>query len=60
MEITSKSYLLLSSGHSMESYEDVEVTKRLKECGNIIGIPLLDHVIIGDNSYVSLMKKGII
>lgn len=48
------------SGHSVESHEDVEVTKRLKECGNIIGIPLLDHVIIGDNSYVSLMKKGII
>jgi len=44
----------------MESYEDVEVTKRLKECGNIIGIPLLDHVIIGNNSYVSLTKKGII
>lgn len=44
----------------MESQEDVEVTKRLKECGIIIGIPLLDHVIIGDNNYVSLMKKGII
>ncbi|PEW85432.1 DNA repair protein RadC, partial [Bacillus thuringiensis] len=55
-----KSYLLLSSGHSMESHEDVEVTKRLKECRIIIGIPLLDHVIIGDNSYVSLLKKGII
>ncbi|MCU4786237.1 hypothetical protein OCF11_17585 [Bacillus cereus] len=27
----------------MESHEDVEVTKRLKECGIIIGIPLLDH-----------------
>ncbi|HDX9535322.1 TPA: DNA repair protein RadC [Bacillus thuringiensis] len=44
----------------MESQEDVELTKRLKECRIIIGIPLLDHVIIGDNSYVSLLKKGII
>ncbi|OKO50962.1 DNA repair protein RadC (plasmid) [Bacillus toyonensis] len=44
----------------MESQEDIEVTKRLKECGIIIDIPLLDHVIIGDNSYVSLMKKGVI
>ncbi|EJS68619.1 hypothetical protein ICY_04693 [Bacillus cereus BAG2X1-3] len=46
------------SGHSVESHEDIEVTKRLKECGIIIVIPLLDHVIIGDNSYVSLMIKG--
>ncbi|HDR7499582.1 DNA repair protein RadC [Bacillus toyonensis] len=44
----------------MEFHEGVEVTKRLKESGNIIGIPLLDNVIIGDNNYVSLMKKGII
>lgn len=48
------------SGDPVESNEDIEVTKRLKECGIIIGIPLLDHVIIGENSYVSLMKKGII
>lgn len=48
------------SGHSVESHEDIEVTKRLKECGDIIGIPLLDHVIIGDNSFVSLKSKGII
>ncbi|PGY11961.1 DNA repair protein RadC [Bacillus cereus] len=59
MEITSKSYLLLSSGHSIESREDIEATRRLKECGDIIGIRLLDHVIIGDNNFVSLRRKGI-
>ncbi|HDR8522613.1 TPA: hypothetical protein QC471_004572 [Bacillus toyonensis] len=37
---------------------NVEVTKKLKECRNIIGVPLLGQVIIRDNSYVSLMKKG--
>jgi DNA repair protein RadC len=34
------------------------VTKRLKECGQIIGIELLDHLIIGDRKYVSLKEKG--
>ncbi|WP_412675889.1 JAB domain-containing protein [Bacillus paramycoides] len=48
------------SGSSIEFREDIEVNKSLKECGNLIDIRILDCVIIGDNSYVSLMKKGII
>ncbi|PFJ24578.1 DNA repair protein [Bacillus anthracis] len=48
------------SGNSIESREDIEATRRLKECGDIIGIRLLDHVIIGDNNFVSLGRKGII
>jgi DNA repair protein RadC len=46
------------SGDPSPSKEDIEVTKRLSECGKIIGIELLDHLIIGDGKYVSLKEKG--
>ncbi len=46
------------SGEPTPSHEDIEVTKRLTECGRMIGIELLDHVIIGDQKYCSLKEKG--
>ncbi|MCA1031918.1 DNA repair protein RadC [Bacillus timonensis] len=46
------------SGDPSPSREDIEVTKRLVECGKIIGIELLDHLIIGEHKYVSLKEKG--
>ncbi|MCU9614014.1 DNA repair protein RadC [Caldibacillus lycopersici] len=46
------------SGDPGPSREDIEVTKRLAECGKMIGIELLDHIIIGDKRYVSLKEKG--
>lgn len=46
------------SGDPQPSREDIEVTKRLVECGKIIGIELLDHVIIGDQKFISLKEKG--
>lgn len=48
------------SGDVTPSKEDVDITKRIKECGRILGIELLDHVIIGDDKYSSLKEKGII
>lgn len=39
------------SGDNAPSDEDVEVTKRMAEAGKIIGIPLLDHVIVGCGYY---------
>lgn len=48
------------SGNPEPSSEDINITKRLKECGTIIGIELLDHLIIGYNKYVSMKEKGII
>jgi len=48
------------SGNSTPSREDIEVTKRLVEAGNIVGIELLDHIIVGDESFVSLKEKGYI
>jgi len=42
------------------SREDIEVTKRLVECGKILGIELLDHLVIGDQKFISLKEKGYI
>lgn len=46
------------SGDPSPSREDIEVTKRLVECGKIMGIEVLDHIIIGEHKYVSLKEKG--
>ncbi|MGB7999858.1 MAG: DNA repair protein RadC [Anaerobacillus sp.] len=46
------------SGDPTPSREDIEVTKRLSECGKMLGIEMLDHIIIGDQKFVSLKEKG--
>ncbi|TAA73138.1 RadC family protein [Planococcus salinarum] len=46
------------SGNCTPSPEDHQVTKRLKEAGEIIGIELLDHLILGDDSYLSFKQEG--
>ena len=46
------------SGDPTPSKDDVLVTKRVHEAGEIIGIDLLDHIIIGDNCFISLREKG--
>ncbi|MCA1057884.1 DNA repair protein RadC [Rossellomorea aquimaris] len=46
------------SGDPTPSKEDIEVTKRLVECGRIIGIDILDHLIIGEKKFISLKEKG--
>lgn len=48
------------SGNTSPSKEDVTVTERLVECGNMLGINLLDHVIIGHEGYMSFKEKGMI
>lgn len=48
------------SGDASPSNEDISTTKRLKECGNILGIELLDHIILGDSNYISLKNNGVI
>ncbi|MDF2486253.1 MAG: hypothetical protein K0R46_2421 [Herbinix sp.] len=47
------------SGDPTPSAEDIRVTKRLAEAGNLIGISLMDHIIIGDNRYISLKEQGL-
>ncbi|MGN0161616.1 MAG: DNA repair protein RadC [Lachnospiraceae bacterium] len=48
------------SGNPMPSEEDLKLTAVLKKTGEMIGINLIDHVIIGDNKYISLKEQGII
>lgn len=48
------------SGDPTPSKEDINITLRIKECGKIIGIELLDHVIIGNGNYASMKEKSII
>lgn len=47
------------SGDPTPSKEDIELTARLTEAGDIVGIELLDHLIIGDRSFISLKEKGL-
>jgi DNA repair protein RadC len=46
------------SGDPTPSRQDILMTKRLKELSEMMEIPLLDHIIIGDNKYVSLKEAG--
>ena len=47
------------SGDPTASEDDVRLTKRLAEAGDIMGIDVLDHIIIGDNKYSSLKREGL-
>ena len=47
------------SGNPEPSEEDVKLTERLAQAGEIVGIDVLDHIIIGDKSYLSLKRKGL-
>lgn len=48
------------SGIPEPSGEDIRVTARIRECGELIGIPLMDHIIIGDNCYFSFREQDIL
>lgn len=48
------------SGDPTPSREDLELTGRLKEAGELLGVRVLDHVIIGNGSYVSLADRGLL
>jgi DNA repair protein RadC len=46
------------SGDPSPSRDDINITKRLVETGSVVGIRVLDHLIISDTKYLSLMEKG--
>ncbi|HHV35909.1 MAG TPA: DNA repair protein RadC [Syntrophomonadaceae bacterium] len=48
------------SGDPTPSPEDIEITNRLNKAGEILGIEILDHIIIGDRTWISLKEKGLI
>lgn len=47
------------SGDPTPSPEDAAVTRRLVEAGELLGIEVLDHIVLGDNRWVSLKEKGL-
>ncbi|OVE75057.1 DNA repair protein RadC [archaeon D22] len=48
------------SGDPAPSREDLDITTRLKECCELLGIRLLDHVIVCEDSHVSFADRGLI
>jgi len=48
------------SGDPEPSADDINITKRLKETGKVLGIEVLDHIIFGAGKYVSLKEKGLL
>ena len=48
------------SGDPEPSEADIRVTKRVQDCGTMIGIALADHIIIGDNRYISFRENGLL
>ena len=46
------------SGDPEPSREDIATTRRLVDAGNILGIKVFDHVVIGDGRYISLKEQG--
>lgn len=48
------------SGDPTPSAEDTAITRRLKEAGELMGIKVLDHIIIGDGEYCSFVETGLL
>lgn len=46
------------SGDPQPSEDDYRITKRLKDVGEVVGVEVLDHLIIGSDSYVSMREEG--
>ena len=47
-----------TSGDPAPSAEDIELTKRLRDAGELLGIRVLDHVILGDGKHYSFVDAG--
>jgi len=48
------------SGNPTPSPEDINITKKLKSAGEILGIPVLDHIIFTKTGYTSFLEKGLL
>lgn len=48
------------SGDPTPSREDIEMTERLRKVGELMGVRVLDHIIIGNGEYVSLADRGLL
>jgi DNA repair protein RadC len=48
------------TGDPTPSSEDIAITRRLREAGEIMGIKVLDHIIVGDGEYLSFVERGLL
>lgn len=48
------------SGNPEPSPDDIAITERVEQAGEIVGVKLIDHIVIGDGIYVSLKEQGYI
>ncbi len=48
------------SGESAPSEEDVRITRELQKAGELLDIPLMDHIVVGEASYASFMELGLL
>jgi len=46
------------SGDPEPSREDIDITKRLMWCSNVVGIDIHDHIVIGSGGFVSMRRQG--
>ena len=60
--LSSAASIIIAHNHPSESVlpsrEDIAITKRIQEAGVIIGIPLIDHIIIGGDNVYSFKEEG--
>lgn len=47
------------SGRLEPSQDDIDVTKRIVECGTILGLKVLDHLVFSEDNYYSLLEHGL-
>lgn len=48
------------SGDPDPSRDDIEITRRLHEAGDLVGIKVLDHIIVGERRFTSFVEKGLL
>lgn len=48
------------TGDPAPSSEDIAITRRLREAGEIMGIKVLDHIIVGDGAFMSFVEQGLL
>lgn len=48
------------TGDPTPSREDIDITRRLKEAGELMGVKVLDHIIIGDGTFLSFVSQGML
>jgi DNA repair protein RadC len=48
------------TGDPSPSSEDIAITRRLREAGEIMGIKVLDHIIVGDGQFLSFVERGLL